>query len=94
MEATVRRYDGITNPAEIGRRVAEEFVPLLKELPGFVSYYWVDAGEGVMVSMSVFEDRASADASNERAAAWVTDNAAEMMPNPPQVTAGTVVAHG
>ena len=93
MEATVRRYEGITNPAEIGRRVAEEFVPLLKELPGFVSYYWVDAGDGVMVSMSVFEDRASADASNERAAAWVAENAAEMMPNAPQVTAGTVVAH-
>ena len=93
MEATVRRYDGITNPAEIGRRVAEEFVPLLKELPGFVSYYWVDAGDGVMVSMSVFEDLASADASNERAAAWVAENAADMMPNPPQVTAGTVVAH-
>jgi hypothetical protein len=47
-----------------------------------------------MVSMSVFEDRASADVSNERAAAWVADNAAELMPIPPQITAGTVVAHG
>jgi hypothetical protein len=94
MEATVRRYEGITDPAQVGRRVAEEFVPLLKELPGFVSYYWADAGGGVMVSMSVFEDRASADVSNERAAAWVADNAAELMPIPPQITAGTVVAHG
>jgi hypothetical protein len=93
MEATVRRYEGITDPAEVGRRVGEEFVPLLRELPGFVAYYWVDAGDGVMVSMSVFEDRASAEASTQRASAWVADNAAEMMPNPPQVTAGTVVGH-
>jgi hypothetical protein len=94
MEATVRRYEGITDPAQVGRRVAEEFVPLLKEIPGFVSYYWADAGGGVMVSMSVFQDRSSADTSNERAAAWVADTAAELFPNPPQITVGTVVAHG
>jgi hypothetical protein len=28
MYATVRRYEGITDPAEVGRRVREGFVPL------------------------------------------------------------------
>jgi hypothetical protein len=45
MYATVRRYEGVTDPAEAGRRVDEGFVPLIQELPGFVAYYWVDAGE-------------------------------------------------
>lgn len=44
------RYEGVTDPAETGRRVAEGFVPILREIPGFVSYYWLDAGGGVLVS--------------------------------------------
>ncbi len=92
MYATMRRYEGVTDPAEAGRRVSEGFVSLLKEIPGFVAYYWVDGGGGVMVSTSVFEDRDGAEASTEKAAAWVRDNIASLLPNPPQVTAGEVVA--
>jgi hypothetical protein len=94
MYATVRRYEGVTDPAEAGRRVAEGFVPLIKQIPGFVAYYWVDAGGGLMASTSVFEDRAGAEASTERAADWVQENIASLLPNPPQVTAGEVVASG
>ena len=94
MYATMRRYDGVTDPAEAGRRVAEGFVPLLKQIPGFVAYYWVDAGGGVMASTNVFEDRAGAEASTEKAAEWVRSNIASLLPNPPQVTEGEVVASG
>lgn len=92
MYATVRRYEGVTDPAEAGRRVSEGFVPLIREIPGFVAYYWVDAGGGVMASTSVFEDQAGAEGSTERAADWVRENIAELLPNPPEVTAGEVVA--
>ncbi len=92
MYATVRRYEGVTDSAEAGRRVAEGFVPLLKEIPGFIAYYWVDAGGGLMASTSVFEDRSGAEASTQRAAEWVQQNIASLLPNPPQVTAGEVVA--
>ena len=60
MYATIRRYDGVTNSREAGKRVNEGFVPLISQLPGFVAYYWVDAGGGVMISTSVFQDQASA----------------------------------
>ncbi|MEV6209450.1 hypothetical protein [Kitasatospora sp. NPDC051914] len=94
MYAAVRRYEGVTDPAEAGRRVAEGFVPLLRQVPGFVAYYWVDAGDGVMLSTSVFEDRAGAEESILRAADFVRDNLASLLPTPPQVTAGQVVAAG
>ncbi|MFD0275305.1 hypothetical protein ACFVHB_15565 [Kitasatospora sp. NPDC127111] len=94
MYAAVRRYEGVTDPAEAGRRVAEGFVPLLRQVPGFVAYYWVDAGDGVMVSTSVFEDEAGGEESIRRAAGFVRDNLADLLPNPPQVTAGRVVAAG
>lgn len=93
MHATVRRYEGVTNPREAGRKVNEGFVPLISKVPGFVAYYWVDAGGGVMISTSVFQDEAGSQESNRKAADWVRENAAAFFPNPPQITAGEVVAH-
>ncbi len=93
MYATVRRYDGVSDPSEAGRRVAEGFVPIISEVPGFVAYYWIDAGDGVMLSTSVYETQDGAEQSNSKAAEWVEQNLASLLPNPPQITAGEVVAH-
>ena len=93
MHATVRRYEGVTDPSEAGRRVNEGFVPLISQMPGFVAYYWVDAGGGVMVSTSVFQDQSGAEESNRRAADYVRQNLTPLLPNPPQITAGEVVAY-
>jgi hypothetical protein len=92
MWGAVRRYEGITDPGEAGRLVDQSFVPLLEQVPGFVAYYWIDAGDGVMASLSVYEDQAGADESVRVAHDWVRDNAATLIPNPPQVTEGNVVA--
>lgn len=93
MYATVRRYEGVTDPGEAGRRVNEGFVPLVSQIPGFVAYFWVNAGGGVMVSMSVFQEQQYEEESNKRAADWVRQNLAALLPNPPTITAGEVVAH-
>ena len=93
MYATVRRYEGVSNPTEAAQRVNEGFVPLISQIPGFVAYYWVDAGSGVMISTSVFQDQASAEESNRRAADYVRQNLVSVLPNPPQITAGEVVAY-
>ena len=93
MYATVRRYDGVSDPSEAGRRVEEGFVPIISEVPGFVAYYWIDAGDGVMLSTSVYETQDGAEQSNSKAAEWVKQNLTALLPNPPQITAGEVVAH-
>ena len=93
MYASVRRIEGVTDPSEVRRQVEEGFVPIISEMPGFVAYYWVDAGDGVMISTSVYEDQSGAEESNRRAAEWVRENLASLLPNPPQITAGEVVAH-
>ena len=92
MYAAVRRYEGITNDAEAGRLVGESFVPLLEHVPGFIAYYWIDAGNGVMASLSLFENQDGADKSVELAHAWIVENAPTLFPNPPRVTEGLVVA--
>ncbi|MFC5959742.1 hypothetical protein ACFP51_36695 [Streptomyces pratens] len=92
MYVAVRRYEGVTDPAAAGRLVNEGFVPLMRQVSGFVAYYWVDAGDGVMVSTGVFQDQAGAEESISKAADFVRDNLASLLPNPPQVTAGEVLA--
>jgi len=92
MYAAVRRYEGIKDDSEAGRLVGESFVPLLEGVPGFVAYYWIDAGDGTMASLSVFDDKAGADESVKLAHQWIDDNAPGLFPNPPRVTEGEVVA--
>ena len=92
MWATVRRYEGVTDPEEAGRRVADGFVPLISGMRGFVAYYWFDEGDGVMCSASIFEERSHEEESNEKAADFVRENLAQLLPNPPTITAGHVVA--
>jgi hypothetical protein len=92
MYATVRYYEGVADPSELGRRVNESFVPIIRQISGFVDYYFIDAGGGVMISLSLFEDQAGAEESNSRAVDWVQQNVGSLIPNPPQVTDGEVVA--
>ena len=93
MYAVIRRYQfDKGNSEELDRKVRETFLPLLKKTPGFVAYYWFDAGNGVMCSTSIFEERSHEEESNEKAAEWVRENLAEVLPNPPTITAGHVVA--
>jgi hypothetical protein len=89
---TVRRYDGVKDSKQAARRVREEFIPLISKIPEFISYYWVDEGDGVMVSVSVFETRESEERSNRLAADFVKQHIAPLLPNSPQITAGQVVA--
>jgi hypothetical protein len=70
--------------------VDEGFVPIISETPGFVAFYWVDAGDGVVASTSVFEHKHAEEQSNIEAREFVAEHLAPLMPNPPQVTAGEV----
>jgi hypothetical protein len=93
MYATVRRYEGVTDPSEVARLVNEIFLPIIREIPGFVDYYVVDGGDGVMISTSIFEDPSGEEESTFRAGEFVAQHLAPLAPNPPHITAGEIVAH-
>jgi hypothetical protein len=50
MYVAVRRYEGVTDSQRVAQKVQEVFVPIVREMPGFVAYYFVDAGYGVLRS--------------------------------------------
>jgi hypothetical protein len=68
-------------------------VPIISEIEGFVAYYWVDNGDGVMVSTSVFEHKAAEEESTFADGEFVQEHLAPLLPNPPLVSAGEVVAY-
>jgi hypothetical protein len=92
MYVAVRRYEGVSDPQKVAQ-VAQDFLPIISELPGFVAHYFVDAGDGVMVATSVFEHKDAEEESTFVAGEFVAEHMAPLLPNPPQVTAGEVIAH-
>ena len=93
MYVAVRRYEGVTDSQKVAQQVQEGFLPLISEMPGFVAYYFVDAGDGVMISTSVFEHKGAEEQTNFRAGQYVAEYLAPLIPNPPQVTTGEVVSY-
>ena len=92
MYASVRRYK--LDPAsvdEVKNRVEEGFIPVVTGVPGFVAYYVVSAGDGEVISINLFEDHVGAEESTRRAADWVMENLATLLPDTPEVTAGEVI---
>jgi hypothetical protein len=95
MHATIRRYEGVdtTRTDEMVSNLNETLVPQLRELPGFFGYYLVEAGDGVMSSISLFETAEQADESTKLVGKWITDeNFDTAIPNAPKITSGRVVA--
>jgi hypothetical protein len=96
MHATIRRYEGVdaARTNEVAAKVNETLVPQLRELPGFAGYYLIEAGNGVMSSLGLFETSEQADESTKLVAKWITDeNFNTAIPNAPKITTGKVVAH-
>ena len=97
MHATIRRYDGVdqNRTTELTSKVNETLVPKLSKLPGFAGYYLIEAGGGVFSSLGLFETAEQGKESSNVVATWIRDEKLEtLIPNPPKITSGKVVAHG
>ena len=66
MHTVIRRYEGAEDSTEVARRAVEEFGPMLSERPGFQGYWAVDAGDGVLATITVFETEEAAARLDER----------------------------
>jgi hypothetical protein len=73
--------------------VNEEFLPRVRQMPGFLGYYVVDGGDGTLVSVSLFEDRAGAEESTRAATGWVRERLGHLIKTAPVISTGEVVAH-
>jgi hypothetical protein len=96
MYATIRRYEGVdeSRTAEITSRANDDLIPRLSELPGFSGYFLFEPVNGVLTSISLFETSGHLDESNRVAAKVLQEgNLQAVMPNPPKITSGKLMAH-
>jgi hypothetical protein len=95
MHATIRRYDGVdaTRMNEVAGKANETLVPQLRKLPGFAGYYLIEAGDGVLSSLSLFETSNQAEESGKLVSKWINDeHFSTVIPSAPKITSGKVVA--
>ncbi len=93
MHVVIRQYQVAPDAVEVvTRRIRTGFAPYISAvMPGFVEYYWINAGDGVLISLSIFAEETSARASSQVAAAYIREHLARELPDAPIVQAGEVL---
>ena len=91
MHATIYHYDGVTGSIDEVVRVGRQLAIALRKSPGFVSYALLDAGDGVLVAVSIFEQKTELEAADRLVEAWVRNHLAALLPQPGQVITGEVI---
>ena len=93
MIAAIRYYRTATDSVdEVVHKVKEGFVPVIRDMPGFVAYFVLTPRRDEIVAVSIFEDRESAEESNKKAEEWVRRNVSELLPSP-EFADGKVVVY-
>ena len=73
MQARMATYGLNGDGQDLARRAEEGILPILKSQPGFKAYS-VAIGEGEVLSLSVWDTRADAEAGSAAVASWVAEN--------------------
>lgn len=83
---------GSGSTAELARRIEEGNVPVVRAVPGFVSYHAFEAGEGIVASVLVFESQSGIDEAERRLSGWIENTMDEFEVEPLAVLEGDVFA--
>lgn len=92
MFMAIRRYEGCPDARELDRRIRVTVMPLVRVVPGMLSYSVVDFGGGRVATVSVYDSWEHAEGSTAEVAALVKAHLADLLPGPPEVMVGEVVA--
>ncbi|MCA9863956.1 MAG: hypothetical protein KC432_13080 [Thermomicrobiales bacterium] len=73
--------------------IDDGYVPLVREIPGFIAYFGSSDGEaGAQAYVGVFDDQAGADESTRIAGEWLTENDYAFFTGEPTVAEGVIGA--
>jgi quinol monooxygenase YgiN len=89
--ARVRKVKPEYSATDVSRSVAEGFAPVVREVPGYVSYFVIaDDERHTWVSVGIFTDKAGADESTERAKAFGQQGTDDMIDGDPIIIEGPI----
>ncbi len=95
MHATVRSIKARAGQVSaVADLIRTEYLPMLDEIDGVVSYTLVETGDDTVWSLGVFAAREAADAANAKAKAWTAERLMALVDSPLSAGAGEVlIAH-
>ena len=67
-------------------------MPIVRDIPGFVSCHLLDAGNDILTCIVLFETEQGAEAALRASREWFRDEWSSFRPVPPEVTIGEVLA--
>ena len=92
MYAVIRRYAGVPVLIKALEQKQEEVRDVVGSTPGFISYYAMRDGE-TLATVTICQDRDSAEESSRRAAHWLSENVKAQRVRPPEAVGGDVFIH-
>ncbi|MGH7699348.1 MAG: hypothetical protein ACREMJ_02355, partial [Gemmatimonadales bacterium] len=92
MNVVIRRYRIRLGAVELVARYAREtLLPRLRQVSGFVAYYLVNAGDGLVASVALFENADGGRAGDSLSAEWFRVDWPAFRAVPPAMTSGEVL---
>jgi heme-degrading monooxygenase HmoA len=91
MYAVIRKFNKMRPISEAARRAETGLVPILRQAPGFQGYYVVNAGNDMVVSISLFDTQEAVQEAHRRAMTWIKDNLSDLFEGQPEVITGEVL---
>lgn len=78
---------------EVERRVEEEALPIIRAGGGFKAYYLIAADDDTVTTVSLFDSKADAEASNKEMLKWLKEHFSPLLDGQPKATTGHVLVH-
>src|SRR3954470_17612933 len=94
MYAAIRQGKAKAGMAEeLARRIKEGAIPIISDVPGFPAYNLIYAPDDTVTAISIFDDYAGTQESNNRGLAWIQQNLAPLLTGPATAVDGPVIVH-
>jgi quinol monooxygenase YgiN len=77
--------------AEAARLAREQALPMIRATGGFRSYHMVATEDNMVTVITVFEDKAAAEESNQTMLVWLKENLAPLFEGQPMSMTGHVL---
>ena len=72
MYVAIRRYQIDSHRVSTAiEHILKNFVPLIRQTPGLLSYHVIDAGNGALATLTICESQSAVEATNKMAAEWI-----------------------
>src|SRR6266849_4669947 len=93
MHGVIRRYRvRLGTVAQAAHYAEKGFLPILGDIPGFISCHLLDAGNDVLTVVALFDSAEGTAAAIRASSDWFRDEWSSFRPLPPEVVSGEVLA--